>query len=741
MMYLTIVTLSCSWFAQTVIEAPLVPIQSAEHRTSPADMVAQGLTLPEGATLAGRPLTLLKALSAVPVGRSQLDVTHAYWRLAGAVAEYRIRWEQCERLRGIEAGPGEAAVLETARSSAAAALRVAEASALAAQHDLAEAAMLPATDPLPLPADRPHVGTYHTYFDEVFSARNPPVRTRLLDRSLPIRRRIIEVRASAVEAARDALEAATDAYGLRQVDLAEVLSSARQLAGQQRALWTAIGGYNHDIADYALSVAGPQSDEQVLVAMLIRPSHQSAHPSSTDGSSTERRAPGERQHTVASPSGVKRAALDAPLASPHADELQPAPPQGQLRSLGALTPTLAPPEEPQAPDSTVPPGSASVPPSAEPSAEAPSFPTEQAGDETVGAEETAREETAGEWEEAAEPWVVSAPAETEEPGHAEAVPEAEEPAKAEEPNQAEEPVEARGPEAPAATEPSGPTPRTANKPVTDPQGAPASTASQYPALVDAKPGVRAKLLSEELHRKGTLPEPAAEPAAQSVELKACLAGLSGADRRRLIEAYWLAAEKAAEYQVLAYQLNRLESLIATAFRRRDEPLGAEAMLQLRAAELAAQADLLHAELDLKDAQFELTRRAGRPLDRPWLLPVTIPHAGPYRLKLEAQPREVAESWPVRRLAAMIPSLCDGLEDRAAAVVQADTARAVATAGYESGRQPIGSVIASIQRQTEETLAFLETLTQYNQAIADYALAVLPSTTPAAQLAGALVVTR
>jgi len=723
-MYLTIVTLSCSWFAQTVIEAPLVPIQSTQRRTSPADMVTQGLTLPEGATLAGRPLTLLEALSTASVGRKQLDVTHAYWRLAVGVAEYRVRWEQYERLRRIEARLEDAAMLETARCSAAAALRVAEASAVAAQHDLAEAAMLPATDPLPLPADKPHVGTYHTYFEEVFSARNPPARTRLLDRNLPIRRRIIEVRASAVEAARDALVAATDAYRLRRVDLAEVLSSARQLAKQQRALWTSVGSYNHDIADYALSVAGPQSDEQVLVAMLIRPSQQVAQPSSAQGSSTEPGAPAERQHTVASPSGVKRAALDASLASPGADDLQPAPPLGRLRSLGGLTPMLAPPEE--TPDSTTQPGSTAVPAPAEPSAEAPPSPAEQAGDETAGGQE-----------EPAEPLVVTAPGEAEKPEEPEQPSEAEERGAPEEPGEPKEPGEAEEPGAQASAEPSGPTPRTVNKPVVDQQGARASTASQYPALVGAKPGVRAKLLSQALHWKGTLPEPAAE----SVELKVCLDGLSGGDRRRVIEAYWLAAQKAAEYQVMADQINRLEALVSTAFNRREEMLGAEAMLQLRAAELAAQADLLHAELNLKDAQFELTRRVGRPLDGPWLLPATIPHAGAYRLKLEAQPREVAESWPVRRLAAVIPPLCRGIEDRAAAVVQADTARAAATAGFQSGRQPIGPVVASIRCQTEETLAFLETLTQYNQAIADYALAVLPSTTPAAQLAGALVVTR
>ena len=78
-------------------------------------------------------------MSRAASGREQLDVTHAYWRLAGAVAEYRIAWEHGDQLRRIDASPADVAMLDTARAAAAAALGVARASALSAQHELAQA--------------------------------------------------------------------------------------------------------------------------------------------------------------------------------------------------------------------------------------------------------------------------------------------------------------------------------------------------------------------------------------------------------------------------------------------------------------------------------------------------------------------------------------------------------------------------------------------------------------------------
>ena len=79
-----------------------------------------------------------------------------------------------------------------------------------------------------------------------------------------------------------------------------------------------------------------------------------------------------------------------------------------------------------------------------------------------------------------------------------------------------------------------------------------------------------------------------------------------------------------------------------------------------------------------------------------------------------------------------------LQDRAAAVVQADTARAAATLGYPAGRRSLAEVLAAVGRQTAETFALLQTLTDYNGALAGYTLSILPSDSPAETLAAALL---
>ena len=48
------------------------------------------------------------------------------------------------------------------------------------------------------------------------------------------------------------------------------------------------------------------------------------------------------------------------------------------------------------------------------------------------------------------------------------------------------------------------------------------------------------------------------------------------------------------------------------------------------------------------------------------------------------------------------------------------------------------MLSAVERQTLETLAFLQTLTDYNQALAQYTLAVLPPATPSDTLAATLL---
>jgi hypothetical protein len=72
------------------------------------------------------------------------------------------------------------------------------------------------------------------------------------------------------------------------------------------------------------------------------------------------------------------------------------------------------------------------------------------------------------------------------------------------------------------------------------------------------------------------------------------------------------------------------------------------------------------------------------------------------------------------------------------VVEADVARVAAAETYALGAGTIDDVLEGVAAQTELTAAFLESLTTYNFAIAEYAMTVVPPGTPVAKLVGALV---
>ena len=164
-------------------------------------MVARTLRLPPDGEIEGRPTTLLEALEGSPDRQQRLDAVHAYWRLAGAVAAYHICLDESAQIGRFEVRPQDAAAHRMAHAAATAALRKTELGVVAAQHRLAEAARLPTSGSLPLPADHPHIGPYRTRFDEMFSMQAAPSSARLIDRTIPICRRAIDARALAIHAA------------------------------------------------------------------------------------------------------------------------------------------------------------------------------------------------------------------------------------------------------------------------------------------------------------------------------------------------------------------------------------------------------------------------------------------------------------------------------------------------------------------------------------------------------------
>jgi hypothetical protein len=307
------------------------------------------------------------------------------------------------------------------------------------------------------------------------------------------------------------------------------------------------------------------------------------------------------------------------------------------------------------------------------------------------------------------------------------------------------------PEAPLAASTEAPvaesgTPVTPNAdiPAAEPPAAATTTAALhaspclYPALRDRSSADQARQLALVLCW-----EPAAVTAESApIPLADYLVNVPAERRRDAIASYWQAHFHAARAQLLAQQLEQFEALGGTiASEGLQGPGGAEAMLLVRAAQLAAQADARNAQIERLTAQWSLTQAAGRPLTgSPWLIAETPPHAGGYRLQLNELPRELATAPTIQRLAATIPQLRAALVDRAAAVVAADDARGNMALDPTFSMAETRQALQAISDQTTETAAFLARLTDYNIEIAAYANAVLPPATGSESLVRALVST-
>ena len=265
--------------ATATTESPLVPVKSQFERGAAPELLSQSLTPPAEGALTGRRYSLLEVLGRTPDRNQQIMLTRAYWKLSLATADYYFAIDENQRLEAVgdEALAG-GALLQAAKTSAAARVREAELAAMTAQHELAELIYLPSGEPLPVTADVPHVGPYRTYFETLFSVQSPPGRARLIDRALPVRREAIELRAAAAQSALEATDAAGKALGQGEADVRLVLAAHEALRTERRAFLADVRDYNHDIAEYAMTVAQIGTSEVVLVGMLIK-SPQSPQPS------------------------------------------------------------------------------------------------------------------------------------------------------------------------------------------------------------------------------------------------------------------------------------------------------------------------------------------------------------------------------------------------------------------------------------------------------------------------------
>src|SRR5262245_45062675 len=218
-------------------------------KVRPPEILADALARPAEAALSGKPISLLASISRTTDRQQQLRIARAYWRLSTAQADYHWALDQREKLKHYTQSHTNAPETLSARASARADVRDAELAATQAQQELADL-LGGTTADAPLAIDRPHVGGYNTYYEEIFANRAPPARIRLIHRMLPIRRKAIDAHGEAILAAVDALEATGESFKSTGQGLVTTLTALDQLKHERKLFVAAVRDYNLEIAEY-----------------------------------------------------------------------------------------------------------------------------------------------------------------------------------------------------------------------------------------------------------------------------------------------------------------------------------------------------------------------------------------------------------------------------------------------------------------------------------------------------------
>jgi hypothetical protein len=190
----------------------------------------------------------------------------AYWDLCSSVADYFLGLGEQEDLRRLRSMlPRVGAAWQQAESELAVRLGTSKEAAVASQLRLASS-LGRGLSSLPLPADLPHCGSYHSRYDEIFTGR-PSGEAQQLAKLLPLRYAELKDATRAVTRAEDWLDAvARNEKG----DGTGTLRALEFAALRRRAFIQIARDYNRRIARYTeLSTPGEIGAER-LVGMLIK---------------------------------------------------------------------------------------------------------------------------------------------------------------------------------------------------------------------------------------------------------------------------------------------------------------------------------------------------------------------------------------------------------------------------------------------------------------------------------------
>ncbi len=210
-----------------------------------------------------------------------------------------------------------------------------------------------------------------------------------------------------------------------------------------------------------------------------------------------------------------------------------------------------------------------------------------------------------------------------------------------------------------------------------------------------------------------------------------LSGISGGDQRlRATQAYWRLARAAAMHRFCAEETDLLFGLAM--------PQAAYQQAVLTSLQTSAKAEESRARLDVLRSQYGLAAATTQPPQSGLALPSDPPFVGVYETRFDAYQSRGLVQEPLARIHATLPMLRELLERQADSVYAADAALRELQRGYTAGQIPLSSVLEGLEQLRRQRREFLASVLEYNESIAEYALAVASPNLPVDRVVGMLI---
>jgi hypothetical protein len=211
----------------------------------------------------------------------------------------------------------------------------------------------------------------------------------------------------------------------------------------------------------------------------------------------------------------------------------------------------------------------------------------------------------------------------------------------------------------------------------------------------------------------TLPADSSELTGEQTSLGKALSRVSDRNQRiAVIKTYWRLAVATADFN----NANN-EVLLLANFPK---PLDEVEALQLAASATAAAARLSEAKLVLLSTQHELAELMKSSSS---VLPLTsdVPFVGSYQPRFEQMFSGRSAPANLRKLAESFPLYLELTNARANSLLSAEVALAKLADSYPGGNVTYNQILDAFQKLRDQRIAFLATVRDYNNAIADYSL--------------------